>query len=177
MANKEFDSSIDDLLNDIQDETPNESNIDHFDTNSVNISSKSDLFSNKPGSSKTFHDVDLKKKEFSAITKFVNEESNGFYDDQNYYKIALGGEEGAQRVHTIFSKYLTCTDSNDRTVYRQNIVAALWELIRKMAPKCANLQLPMPKRMLIRYAVLLPSLFRAEQKIFFSKMIYENPYI
>ena len=34
----------------------------------------------------------------------------------------------------------------------------------------------MPKRMLIRYAVLLPSLFRAEQKIFFSKMIYENPY-
>lgn len=176
MANKEFDSSIDDLLNDIQDETPNEINIDYFDTNSVNISSKSDLFSNKPGSSKTFHDVDLKKKEFSAITKFVNEESNGFYDDQNYYKIALGGEEGAQRVHTIFSKYLTCTDSNDRTVYRQNIVAAWWELIRKMAPKCANLQLPMPKRMLIRYAVLLPSLFRAEQKIFFSKMIYENPY-
>ena len=176
MANKEFDSSIDDLLNDIQDETPNESNIDHFDTNSVNISSKSDLFSNKPGSSKTFHDVDLKKKEFSAITKFVNEESNGFYDDQNYYKIALGGEEGAQRVHTVFSKYLTCTDPKDRTVYRQNIVAAWWELIRKMAPKCANLQLPMPKRMLIRYAVLLPSLFRAEQKIFFSKMIYENPY-
>ena len=176
MANNEFDSSIDALLNDIQDETPNEIDIDYFDTNSVNISSKSDLFSNKPGSSKTFHDVDLKKKEFSAITKFVNEESNGFYDDQNYYKIALGGEEGAQRVHTIFSKYLTCTDSNDRTVYRQNIVAAWWELIRKMAPKCANLQLPMPKRMLIRYAVLLPSLFRAEQKIFFSKMIYENPY-
>ena len=25
-------------------------------------------------------------------------------------------------------------------------------------------------------SVLLPSLFRAEQKIFFSKMIYENPY-
>lgn len=176
MANTEFDSSIEDLLNDIQDETPAESNIDHFDAKSVNLSSKSDLFSNKPGTAKTLHDVDLKKKEFPAVTKFVNDESNGFYDDQNYYKIALGGEEGAQRVHTVFSKYLTCTDPKDRTVYRQNIVAAWWELIRKMAPKCANLHLPMPKRMMIRYAVLLPSLFRAEQKVFFSKMVYENPY-
>lgn len=176
MANTEFDSSIEDLLNDIQDETPAESNIDHFDAKSVNLSSKSDLFSNKPGTAKTLHDVDLKKKEFPAVTKLVNDESNGFYDDQNYYKIALGGEEGAQRVHTVFSKYLTCTDPKDRTVYRQNIVAAWWELIRKMAPKCANLHLPMPKRMMIRYAVLLPSLFRAEQKVFFSKMVYENPY-
>ena len=176
MVNTEFDSSIEDLLNDIQDETPAESNIDHFDAKSVNLSSKSDLFSNKPGTAKTLHDVDLKKKEFPAVTKFVNDESNGFYDDQNYYKIALGGEEGAQRVHTVFSKYLTCTDPKDRTVYRQNIVAAWWELIRKMAPKCANLHLPMPKRMMIRYAVLLPSLFRAEQKVFFSKMVYENPY-
>ena len=176
MANTEFDSSIEDLLNDIQDETPAESNIDHFDAKSVNLSSKNDLFSNKPGTAKTLHDVDLKKKEFPAVTKFVNDESNGFYDDQNYYKIALGGEEGAQRVHTVFSKYLTCTDPKDRTVYRQNIVAAWWELIRKMAPKCANLHLPMPKRMMIRYAVLLPSLFRAEQKVFFSKMVYENPY-
>ena len=176
MANTEFDSSIEDLLNDIQDETPAEINIDHFDAKSVNLSSKSDLFSNKPGTAKTLHDVDLKKKEFPAVTKFVNDESNGFYDDQNYYKIALGGEEGAQRVHTVFSKYLTCTDPKDRTVYRQNIVAAWWELIRKMAPKCANLHLPMPKRMMIRYAVLLPSLFRAEQKVFFSKMVYENPY-
>lgn len=34
----------------------------------------------------------------------------------------------------------------------------------------------MPKRMLVRYGILLPSLFRPEQKEFFSKMIFENPY-
>ena len=33
MANNEFDSSIDALLNDIHDETPNEIDIDYFDTN------------------------------------------------------------------------------------------------------------------------------------------------
>ena len=43
-----------------------------------------------------------------------------------------------------------------------------------MAPKTANLNLPMPKRMLMRFGVLLPSLFRPEQKEFFSKIIFEN---
>ena len=121
------------------------------------------------------HEVNLSLKEFAPLEKLKNDASSGVYDDPKYYKTALTNEnQSAQRVHQILSKYLTCQDPKDRAVYRQQIVTCYWELLRGMAPKMADLSLPMPKRMLMRFGVLLPSLFKAEQKDFFSRIIYEN---
>lgn len=123
----------------------------------------------------SIHEVDLSKRQFDEITKFTEDVSSKVFDDTSYYKTALTGENAsAQRLHQVLSKYLTCQDPKDRTVYRQNIISAYWELVRGMAPKMADLNLPMPKRMLVRFGVLLPSLFRPEQKEFFSKIIFEN---
>ena len=124
----------------------------------------------------SIHTVDLSKKGFDKIDKFLNDNSSGVYDDTKYYKTALTGENAsAQRVHQILSKYLTTQDAKDRAVYRQQIVTCFWELLRGMAPKMADLNLPMPKRMLMRYGILLPSLFKPEHKEFFSRIIFENP--
>lgn len=121
------------------------------------------------------HNVDLSKKGFDEIKKYLNDTSSKIYDDPKYYKIALTDENAsAQRVHQILSKYLTTQDAKDRGVYRQQIVTCYWELLRGMAPKMADYTLPMPKRMLMRFGVLLPSLFKPEQKEFFSKIIFEN---
>ncbi|MBQ9495572.1 MAG: hypothetical protein IJR50_08050 [Treponema sp.] len=126
-------------------------------------------------SSKTIHEVDLSVRQFGPPGKLVNDMPSSVFDDPQYYKTALSGEnESAQRVHTQLSKYLTCQDPKDRSVYRQNIISAYWELLRGMAVKTGNLQLPMPKRMLIRFGILLPSLFKPEHKEFFSKIIFEN---
>ena len=38
----------------------------------------------------------------------------------------------------------------------------------------SDYNLPMPKKMLMRYGVLLPSLFKPETKTFFSKIFLEN---
>ena len=123
----------------------------------------------------SIHEVDLSKRQFDEITKFTEAVPSKVFDDTTYYKTALTGENAsAQRLHQVLSKYLTCQDPKDRTVYRQNIISAYWELVRGMAPKMADLNLPMPKRMLVRFGVLLPSLFRPEQKEFFSKIIFEN---
>lgn len=123
----------------------------------------------------SIHEVDLSKRQFDEITKFTEDVPSKVFDDTSYYKTALTGENAsAQRLHQVLSKYLTCQDPKDRTVYRQNIISAYWELVRGMAPKMADLNLPMPKRMLVRFGVLLPSLFRPEQKEFFSKIIFEN---
>ena len=123
----------------------------------------------------TVPQVDLSVKTFAPITKFFEDESNHIFDDSSYYKTALTGEgEAAQRVHQVMSKYLNCQDPKDRTVYRQQLVTAFWALMGNLAPKMADRNLPNSKRMLTRYGVLLPSLFTAEQKDTFSRVIVEN---
>ena len=101
------------------------------------------------------HEVNLSLKEFAPLEKLKNDSSSGIYDDPKYYKTVLTNEnQSAQRVHQILSKYLTCQDPKDRAVYRQQIVTCYWELLRGMAPKMADINLPMPKRMLMRFGVL-----------------------
>ncbi|MCQ2576052.1 MAG: hypothetical protein MJ162_04840 [Treponema sp.] len=147
------------------------------DNNGFNPASLLDKNSTNPNQTSrgSIHDVDLAVKAFAKIEKPKNEESSGVYDDPKYYKTALTGENAsAQRVHQVLSKYLTCQDPKDRAVYRQQIITCYWELLRGMAPKMTDLSLPMPKRMLMRFGVLLPSLFKSESKEFFSRIIYEN---
>lgn len=125
--------------------------------------------------SKSVHDVDLGKSSFAEVTKLLNDTPSNVYDDPKYYKTALTGEnQSAQRVHQILSKYLTCQDPKDRAVFRQQIVTSYWELLRGMVGKMIDVRVPMSKRMLVRFGVLLPSLFKQEQKDFFSKIIFEN---
>ncbi len=127
------------------------------------------------GSSKSIHEVDLSRTEFAPIEKFTNDTPSDVFNDTKYYKTALTGEnQSAQRVHQILSKYLTCQDPKDRAVYRQQIVTSYWELLRGMVGKMAYPDTPMPKKMMVRFGVLLPSLFKQESKDFFSKIFIEN---
>lgn len=127
------------------------------------------------GGTKSIHEVDLSKHEFAPLTKLLNDTPSEVFSDKTYYKTALTGEnQSAQRVHQLLSKYLTSKDPKDRAVYRQQIVTAYWELLRGMVEKMSSSSTPLPKRMLIRFGVLLPSLFKEEQKQFFSKIIFEN---
>jgi len=124
---------------------------------------------------RSIHEVDLSKTTFDPLDKLVSDQPSEFFSDKTYYKTVLTGEnQSAQRVHQVLSKYLTCKDPKDRAVFRQQIVTAYWELIRGMVGKMSSSATPMPKRMLIRFGVLLPSLFKEEQKAYFSKIFLEN---
>lgn len=119
--------------------------------------------------------VDLSVTKFNPITKFFEDTPHNYFDDSSYYKSCLTNEgQAAQRVHQVLSRYLTCTDPKDRTVYRQQLITAYWEIIRTMASKMGDLSLPMSKRLMFRFGVLLPSLFSPEQKMTFSKSILKN---
>ncbi len=121
--------------------------------------------------------VDLNKKQFNPIEKFFSDHKNSVFSDPQYYKIALSGEkEASQKLHNLLSKYLTCTDPKDRTVYRQQMVNVYWEFVRSLAPKMSDRNIPLAKRMLMRYAVVLPTLFSPEQKDLFSSAFVENTY-
>ncbi len=119
--------------------------------------------------------VDLTVTKFAPITKFYEDEPMPYFNDSSYYKTCLTGEgPAAQRVHQVLTKYLTCTDPKDRTVYRQQMVMAYWELVHTMAPKMSDYSLPKIKRLMLRFGVVLPSLFTPEQKELFSKVILDN---
>ena len=131
--------------------------------------------SSSSGGPRTIHDVDLSKTEFAPLDKLLNDTPSDVYNDPKYYKVCLTGEnQSAQRVHQILTKYLTTTDPKDRSVFRQQIVTAFWELLRGMVGKMSSASTPLPKRMLVRYGIILPTLFKPESKEFFSKMIFEN---
>ena len=121
------------------------------------------------------YEVDLSIREFKPITEFFSSTPSDVFDDSSYYKTALSGENSsAQGLHTLLTKYLTCQDPKDRTVYRQQMVNKYWEFIRSMAPKMGDLSLPKCKRTLMRFGVVLPSLFTDQQKDLFSSVFFEN---
>ena len=124
---------------------------------------------------KNVSEVDLSIRTFKPITEFFSSTPTDIFDDSTYYKTALTGENSsAQGLHTLLTKYLTCQDPKDRTVYRQQMVNKYWEFIRSLAPKMGDLGLPKCKRMLMRFGVVLPSLFTDQQKDLFSSVFYEN---
>ena len=124
---------------------------------------------------RSIHEVDLSQTGFEPVKEKYLLQPQDVFNDPSYYKVALSNEnQSAQRVHQVLSKYLTCKDSKDRTVYRQQIVTAYWEFLRGLVGKAGDPNLAGPKRMLIRYGVLLPSLFRPEQKDFFSRIKIKN---
>ena len=131
----------------------------------------------EPASKKvnSLHEVDLSQTGFAPLEKVLNDKPADTFNDTKYYKTALTGEnQSAQRVHQVLSKYLTCQDPKDRAVYRQQIVTAYWELLRGMVGKMSDPSVPLPKKMLVRFGVLLPSLFKQETKEYFSRVIVEN---
>lgn len=169
MDNQELDPEIEKLLAESE---------NSYSSDSFTDSDFDDILDNssEPAEdSSSVSKVDLSVTKFNPITKFFEDTPHDYFDDSSYYKSCLTNEgQAAQRVHQVLSRYLTCTDPKDRTVYRQQLVTAYWEIIRTMSPKMGDLSLPMSKRLMFRFGVLLPSLFSPEQKMTFSKTILNN---
>lgn len=176
MSDQELDPSIEALLEETsQSSAPSMFSFKKDDFSSFSADDFSQSLKGRKNEDAGLSKVDLTQTHFKKIEKFFEDEPNPYFDDPAYYKICLTNEGApAQRVHAVLSKYLTCTDPKDRTVFRQQIVTAYWELVHAVVPKMADLSLPKPKRMMLRYGVLLPSLFTPEQKQMFSKAVVDN---
>lgn len=162
----ETEISIDDMLADAEVMMPNFAPLTH---------QKLDPTQASEAKKRTPFEVDLSVKSFEPIEKYFEDTPHEYFNDTKYYNTALSGEgDAAKRVHQILSKYLTCQDPKDRTVYRQQIVMAYWELIHTLVPKSGSPNLPLPKKLMMRFGVLLPSLFTPEQKDTFSRAVMKN---
>ena len=172
MSNNDIDPSIAALLDDTE---PYDFKKNSLDFEKMILAKSEENEPKKKNTNSLVPDVDLSIKEFKEITRFFNDEPADWFDSPTYYKTAIAGEgQNSQRLHNVLSKYLTCKDIKDRMVYRQQVIMAYWEFIHSLAPKMADKNLDITKRMLMRFAVLLPSLFKPEHKELFAKSILNN---
>jgi hypothetical protein len=96
------------------------------------------------------------------------------FSDKDFYKVVLSGEgEISKRVHQYFSSFLTTQDPQERTNFRSRLITAYWELIGKLALK-AGRDLPLPKKVFLRYGALLPTALSEEQRSLLCKIIWAN---
>lgn len=122
-------------------------------------------------------DVDLTVKTFKKIETFLNTKAHTVFDDSSYYKKILGNEnDSAQRLHTLLSKYLTCQDPKDRSVYRQQIITAYWDFSTNLALRAGSGKIETAKKLALRFGLLLPTLLTPEQKDLFAHLIEDNSY-
>ena len=118
-------------------------------------------------------EVDLTKESFAEITKY-EEAPKPFFSDKDYYKKVLSNEgEVAQRLHSTLTEFLNTQDPKDRSLFRGKLMSAYWNFASSMVSKIYT-ELPMPKVLLLRYGMLLPSLLSTEHLQILSKIIFDN---
>lgn len=135
-----------------------------------------DLFgepkADKPPSS--VEDLDLNKSSFAKIEKFFKDEPNPIFSSTDYYKQALSGEgEPAKRVHSLLAQFLNVQDPKERSLYRNKLISAYWNLAASIAAKI-HTKLPEPKRYMLRFGYLLPTAVSKEQREMLARVIDEN---
>ncbi|MDR1127808.1 MAG: hypothetical protein LBL20_00730 [Treponema sp.] len=122
------------------------------------------------------NEVDLSEQTLPEVTKKLEETPHDGFNNPDYYKIALNGEgDIAQRVHTIFQKYIKTQDPKDKGVYRQQISTAYWDFLSSVARKATG-RISEPKKYLLRFAILHPGFLKPEQREYFAKVVVENDF-
>lgn len=133
----------------------------------------SDLF-DEPG----FEDTESSGPEtvtevFKRIEQ-ISEDPKPYFRNAQFYQEALTGEgEIAKRLHSTLAQFLKAENPEDRSLYRNRLIPIFWELTRSIAAH-AHGALPDPKRLLLRFGVLLPTMLDKDQRIMIAQAISEN---
>ncbi len=133
-----------------------------------------DLFSDEKTEEEQFAPGDdTIKEKFTEIRRF-EDDPKPYFVDKDYYKTALSGEgAAAQKIHSLLSDFLKAENPKDKTMLRERLIVAYGELAASIAGKAGG-TLPIPKKMLLRFGVVLPTLINKEQRLVLSKIIMEN---
>jgi len=123
-------------------------------------------------------EVDLTVKEFPDVKKFFEDTGHKLFDSAAFYKKVLHDDtdEKTKRLHVTLTKYLTCKDPKDKTIFRQEVTQAYWNFVSELPLKIATGMTSKEENYAIRYGLILPTLLTEEQKSVFAKIVDDNPY-
>jgi len=104
----------------------------------------------------------------------IEEAAKPFFQDREFYKTVLSGEgDVSKKLHSFFSSFMTVQDPQERSVFRGRLIPVYWELLGRLSVKMTR-NLPMPKRLFARYAVLLPTAISTEQRDMLARIVWDN---
>ena len=117
--------------------------------------------------------ADFTKAAFTPVKVFT-QAPRPYFDNPNYYKAVLADMgETAARVHKILTDLMNSTDPETKGQNRQRFIPAWWDFLEALV-RNLNTSLSEPKRLAVRYGVLLPSLLTSEQRTNLASIIFEN---
>jgi hypothetical protein len=110
---------------------------------------------------------------FADITQ-LEENPKPFFKSKDYYKKALMNVgDSSKKLHVILSQFLSAKDPQDRSLHRGRLMPAYWGLASDIARQIQN-NLPLEKRLLLRFGVLSPTFISDGQKDMLSRIIFKN---
>jgi hypothetical protein len=76
-------------------------------------------------------------------------------------------------VHQLLTQFAAVQDPKDKSVYRARLITAYWELAQRVAARLSPSLAP-PKRLLLRFGILSPSLLSQEQRDLICRIPWDN---
>jgi methyl-accepting chemotaxis protein len=116
---------------------------------------------------------DTDAKPFEKL-ETVSEDPKPYFRNTSFYQDALTGEgEIAKRMHSTLAQFLKAENPEDRSLYRNRLIPVYWDLAKAIALKAYG-GLPDPKRLVLRFGVLLPTMIDKDQRVMIAQIITEN---
>jgi hypothetical protein len=134
-----------------------------------------DLFSSDPPERSALNvpSVDFNKTGFAPIKEFF-EAPKPYFSNPKFYNLVLADlGDPAARVHQILTDLMNAPDPEARGQARLRFAPSWWTLMEALV-RDLSASAPEPKRLAIRFGVLLPSLLAPEQRDMLASIIYEN---
>ncbi|MEI8093317.1 MAG: hypothetical protein WCG80_03840 [Spirochaetales bacterium] len=117
--------------------------------------------------------ADFSKKGFPPVKEFF-ESPKPYFTNPKFYNVVLADlGDPAARVHQILTDLMNAPDPETRGQARLRFTPAWWTLLEALVRDISSAA-PEPKRLAVRYGVLLPSLLAPEQRDILASIIYDN---
>lgn len=104
----------------------------------------------------------------------IKEAPKHYFRNKQFYQEALSGiGETAKRLHTTLAQFLKADNAEDRSNYRARLIPVYWDVAKTIAQDAYG-KLPDPKRLLLRFGVLLPTMLDKDQRVMIAQIIETN---
>ncbi len=117
---------------------------------------------------------DLTRESFEPVKKFHEDRPIPLFSSKEYYKAVLSGEgEPSKRLHSLLSQFLNAKDPKEKALYRSKLIPAYWNVAASIVSKIPS-GISEPKKFMLRYGFLLPTLVSREQREAIGRIIVEK---